>query len=304
MDGQVRYKGHDLFRRGEKFYINKVYEYTEPNCIYHSHDFIEINYVFAGQGFQRIGEKTYRAVKGDVFVINNGKGHVFYRTDPDGELIIYNIIFNPDFLDTSLIHGDDFTALFFSYLFQNDFSLDTVFENIRLDSEELEGADRLVNRMYQEYSQRREGYYSILRAYLIELIVQLMRAMHKRTRADPNRQKDYLVRKAVAYLQDNYTGNVNLQKLSSNLFINKNYLCKLFKAFTGMTTSEYIQQLRIDRACVLLQNSNAKILDVAYAVGFKDYKFFNVVFKRIKGMGAREYRNAYATGTNTVLPEK
>lgn len=294
----VKYKGDTLFRKDEIFFINKVYEYTENNCIYHSHDFIEINYVFAGKGCQIIADKKYAAAKSDVFIISNGKGHVFYKTDPDCDLVIYNIIFMPDFLDDSLMHGDDFTSIFLSYLFRSDFSCGSTGEYLRLDSEEQDKFDILVNSMYQEYCARKEGYISILRAYLIELIVLIMRHVHKRAQNGRTSQKEYIIEKAIRYLQDHYADSINLEELSLKFYLNKNYFCRLFKTYTGMTTSEYIQSIRIDKACILLQKTDKKVLEIAYSVGFRDYKFFNSVFKRLKGMCAGEYRKLTAGKTD------
>jgi YesN/AraC family two-component response regulator len=57
-----------------------------------------------------------------------------------------------------------------------------------------------------------------------------------------------------------------------------------------MSVFDYLQKLRIEEACRLLEERSDKITDIAGQVGYGDYRFFNKTFRKVTGMTAGEYR--------------
>ena len=74
---------------------------------------------------------------------------------------------------------------------------------------------------------------------------------------------------------------------------NTDYLSQLFKAEWGMGLCEYINSVRIKEAKNLLLNSDAKIYQIAYQVGFNDNKYFMKMFKKFENVTPSQYRNSY-----------
>lgn len=91
------------------------------------------------------------------------------------------------------------------------------------------------------------------------------------------------VDKIIEHLQNNYCQSINLQDLSMMVFLSPNYISRLFKKFTGLTLTDYIQNKRIEETCRLLKESDKKILTISEEVGYKDLKYFQQVFKNITG---------------------
>ena len=103
----------------------------------------------------------------------------------------------------------------------------------------------------------------------------------------------------IKWIESNYTERITLQTLASVARTNEKYLCRLFKDYTGTTPIEYINRLRIERACLDLSSQGANITSVAVDSGFSDAAYFCKIFKRYKGMTPREYRltvEKYANG--------
>ena len=94
----------------------------------------------------------------------------------------------------------------------------------------------------------------------------------------------------IRWIEENYTERITLQTLASVARTNEKYLCRLFKDYTGATPIEYINRLRIERACLDLSSQTANITAVAFDSGFSDAAYFCKIFKRYKGMTPREYR--------------
>lgn len=66
-------------------------------------------------------------------------------------------------------------------------------------------------------------------------------------------------------------------------------LYRKLKSLTGMSPNEFIRNVRIKKACMLLQRPDLQISDVAYMVGFTDPKYFSLIFKKEKGMAPTKY---------------
>ncbi len=104
----------------------------------------------------------------------------------------------------------------------------------------------------------------------------------------------------IAWIEQNYTEKLTLQSLASVAKTNEKYLCRFFKEYTGSSPIEYVNRMRVERACLGLASDNANITAVAFDSGFNDAAYFCKIFKRYKGMTPREYRavvESHAKGT-------
>lgn len=82
-----------------------------------------------------------------------------------------------------------------------------------------------------------------------------------------------------------------LDDVAVKLFLSPNYLRALWKRETGMTSTEYITELRMERARILLKGKDRKIGDVAEQVGYRDSRYFSSSFKKLYHMSPGEYQN-------------
>jgi AraC-like DNA-binding protein len=76
------------------------------------------------------------------------------------------------------------------------------------------------------------------------------------------------------------------------------YFCKLFKKATGLTFTDYVSRVRIEKAKNLLLNPNLRVSEIAYEVGFQSLTHFNRVFRKLTGQSPSHYREslpAFAT---------
>lgn len=99
------------------------------------------------------------------------------------------------------------------------------------------------------------------------------------------------VEKAKQYIAANYAADLNLTKVAENVFVSSCYLSHLFKEITGTTIIEYLNKTRIRAAKKLLKETPLKIYEIATQVGFGDYHYFGIVFKKTTGLSPLEYRD-------------
>lgn len=104
--------------------------------------------------------------------------------------------------------------------------------------------------------------------------------------------KNPLVAKAVKYIQKNYAEDISLLTLAQHLNISSVYLSQLFKKELGTSPIKFIIHYRIDRAKVLLKETDDSISNIAVKVGFWEPKHFSKTFKRVTGISPMQYKKS------------
>lgn len=103
-------------------------------------------------------------------------------------------------------------------------------------------------------------------------------------------QTNPLVKKAQEYIAEHYTENLALTEVAEEIGISGGYLSTLFNQHLGCGFIDYLNSVRIDRACGYLEQNYLKTYEIAYKVGFRDEKYFSKVFKKKMGISPKEYR--------------
>jgi AraC-like DNA-binding protein/ligand-binding sensor protein len=98
------------------------------------------------------------------------------------------------------------------------------------------------------------------------------------------------VASAKEFLNSHIEHPVSLEQVAQHVNVSPFYFCKLFKKATGMTFTEYMTRIRVEKAKSLLVDPSLRISEVVYAAGFGSIPRFNSVFKRHVGMPPTQYR--------------
>lgn len=93
----------------------------------------------------------------------------------------------------------------------------------------------------------------------------------------------------IKYLNENYTQDISLKKLSEEFHLNPSYVSYLIKNETGLTYSQYLTDLRIGKARRLLETTDLSLAEISEAVGFNDYFYFIKKFKKVVGVTPGHY---------------
>ena len=94
------------------------------------------------------------------------------------------------------------------------------------------------------------------------------------------------VRKALNYVHSHYNQKITLQTVSRELNYSEGHLSRVFQKETGRTLGAYLNALRVENACKLLETKLYSITEVALMVGFSSYEKFSVEFKKQMGVTA------------------
>ncbi|WP_068786261.1 helix-turn-helix domain-containing protein [Paenibacillus phocaensis] len=127
-----------------------------------------------------------------------------------------------------------------------------------------------------------DGLEQWLYSYYEELLDRL-----KRERAAGHHSRH--VSQVILLILEKYPSYITLELAAGAIGLNPSYLSRIFKEETGMTFSEYVNRVRIDASCKLLESGRYSVKQVSVQVGFSTYNYFFKVFKEWTGMTPQAY---------------
>ncbi len=108
----------------------------------------------------------------------------------------------------------------------------------------------------------------------------------------PVTQKDTWLERALGYMQTNYPEQLSVETIAEQAGLERAWFSTQFKKKTGVSPHQYLNRLRIKKACQLLKSSDYSITDVAYMVGLELHNFSRT-FKRELGVTPQEYQQEH-----------
>ena len=105
-----------------------------------------------------------------------------------------------------------------------------------------------------------------------------------------SRKVGHVTEDIISYINNHLAEDLYLDRICEMFFINKSYLCRIFKKATGKTFNAYLTELRIRKAKLLLKHENLRINEIAMLVGYKNPRYFARTFLKLEHMTPSDYR--------------
>lgn len=235
------------------------------------------------------GRSTYDFQEGTIIFSSPGQ----VLTSPNKEDLKgkkgWTLLFHPDLIRKSTLGTKIDEYSYFSY---------AVNEALHLSPKEEQFIAELTQKIQEEYSQNIDQHSQTLIISNLELLLNYcMRFYDRQFYTRTNINEDFVVEFEVA-LKDYFKSNkIEEEGLpSANYFgrqlnMSTNYLSDLLKKETGKGIKEHIDGHIIEKAKLNLLNSNKKINEIAYGLGFDYPQSFTRLFKKKTGMSPLAYRN-------------
>lgn len=99
--------------------------------------------------------------------------------------------------------------------------------------------------------------------------------------------------KARAYIQEHLAEDISREDIANHVFLNPDYLTRIFKKETGMSVSDYLLQQRLGMAAGLLVNTDLSVSSIASKVGYANFSHFSRMFKKYMHLNPVEYRTQH-----------
>lgn len=229
-------------------------------------------YCIEGKDWFRFENETYEVHANQYFILPAGKPHS-YGSDENDPWTIYWIHFK-----------GKLAGQYAAGLNRPTDIKPTV--NSRI-SNRIDLFEEIYNILEMGYSKENMIYASSVFYHFLGSVryLQQYRSAFKRDKGD-----DDIVTAAIHYMKENIEKKISLQELSEHTGYSPSHFSMLFSKQTGYAPARYFNQLKIQKACQLLDFTEMKINQICHKIGIEDCYYLSRLFKNIMGMSPREYK--------------
>lgn len=240
---------------------------------FHYHDSYEMYYLVKGKRNYVIDDELLSLSKGDIALIKPGILHKTAGGAYDRILINFtkpylNTFFTPEARTILLSCFDE--------------KIITIPSDQRLKVREL---------MEKIATLLEEGSEKLTFIYLTELLINLMLIKNQSILSENKITPDgKTITKILHYINKHYSEIENIQQIAEKFFITKYHLCRTFKGATNISVIEYLNRVKVKKACTLLENTEKSITEICTDCGFNSSVYFCKLFKKLMNMTPSQYR--------------
>lgn len=251
-----------------------------PTNALHIHSCHEIHYSIAGGRRFFIADQYYEIEAGDVFLIPCNVNHHIIDLD----YVIHdriNIAIHPFFLEKESSQETDLSSCF-------ELCGNSLYR-IKLGKKEQKQLEFLIFKI-----ENAEGYGKDLREdiWMKEIMIMLNEQFALQNQSSEQKKErekmNFLIVELISYINNHIREDLGVQRLAKHFFVSESYLCRSFKAHTGLTINNYIKARRIGVA--------KSLMDMGYSAsesceksGFTNYTTFYKSFVEIVGVAPQKY---------------
>ncbi len=249
---------------------------------YNSHDYLEMALILSGEGRYRFEGEIYPVQEGDLLIINPGVRHQSLAC-PEAEEPTTEF-----FVGASDIKIPGLPA--------NALPVPGGGHILHTSGELRQKLFKLCASMEAENAVCRQGRYFMLKAYLMQMVLLVIREQYepvekKKGCAFESANRKYIVEQIVSYFEEHYSEKISLDQIAENMYLSPFYISKIFKSETGDTPIRHLIDIRLEKAKELLENGDeGRIQEVAAAVGYDDAYHFSKLFKKRYGITPSQAR--------------
>jgi AraC-like DNA-binding protein len=228
--------------------------------------------MLSGKAVHTLNNTSYTIERGDVFLLSFYDYHAISALEDVDHITLSFLPNAPDKRISDFLESSGKPVCF------------------RLDEENLEFFLEKIKHLEKELSDGKQMSKVMSSSLLSELLIFSFRCAN----SNPDVTKPLLVQKATAYIHANFKEDITLDKLAQHLGVSTGYLGKSLKNSLGKSFNDYLSDVRLKRACNLLESSGMSVSDISAASGFSSATYFLYVFKKRFGVTPGEYKKTSA----------
>lgn len=251
----------------------------------HFHNLWEIGYCYAGgHGVATITDRNYRYDDEEIFTIVPQNIPHTTNSDP-GQLDLWDWIFV------------DMDSFVYNEMQGLSVSPQNILRTISKRGycrrrKNNERCAALIRLLAQELRAEPDIYHNeTVKGYLRALVMECLRMSEQREQAKKTGRYNRYVEQAAQYIDVHYAENIRIKELAKSCGLSESHFRRIFDESAGMTPNDYINMIRIDKACALLLKTDLSMLEVGERVGYQTASSFNRNFRVLTGMSPLQWKN-------------
>lgn len=247
----------------------------------HFHNLLEIGYCHYGEGDLVLEDDFYRFGSGMVSCI---PANVLHVTRSDAEV--------PAFWEFLFI--DPETSLREMGM-RNAREIKDLVECINQNAFFIEAENNpmivtLVRAIFEEMQHKSEYHQECVRGLVYALLFEIARYNGRRGMAAGSKSNVLQLEKAIEYVEEHYADSFKIVDLATECHMSETHFRRIFQQKMNMTPVEYVNFVRVKKACELIDKTDISMEDVAEKVGFVTPSTFNRNFRRIIGTSPYQWK--------------
>ncbi|MEO6837829.1 MAG: AraC family transcriptional regulator [Ginsengibacter sp.] len=149
---------------------------------------------------------------------------------------------------------------------------------------------QLFTNIIEITKEERTGYQPLVSGIVMHLLGEI-HSLAKQQLYTGEEITESIINKARVIFRTNIDQDINIEKMADELCISYPWFRKTFKAYTGIAPHQYLIQLKIEKAKMLLLNPSKSIKEIAFSMNFESAFYFSKLFKAKTGVSPNAYRN-------------
>lgn len=230
---------------------------------------VEFFYLKEGEMNVYIDSVEYNVKAGDLCIAFPNQIHLFKTVKPEKYMLF---IINPDMLPE------------LSEVFSDRLPTSAVVSGSSMRRESVD----MLYRMSEAYRENTDYRNAILRGLLLAFFGDVFSNLPL-TESRP--LATHALKDVLDYCDRNFALDLSLSTLEEELHISKYYISHMFSDKIGVRFNDYLNSLRINAACRLLQRTDKTVTEISELVGFNTLRTFNRAFMKHLGISPSEYRH-------------
>ena len=261
------------------FYMSSAYSKKHAHMLHKHSGILELLYIAEGEGRYIVGNRNYVVRSGDLVICN-------------AETVHGEAPFQEHSIQTYCIA---LSNLNLEYLPKG-----TIIERAKKPIISLGKFEHLIATtmpiIYELFAEKKNYILCKQLAISILMVVQTILKEHNlQNKFIVEQKNENMVRKLTDYLDNNFTENITLEKLSETMHMSISHISHLFKRETGLSPMQYVIHRRIGEAQSLLAETDLPIKHIEEQLGFGSSCHLTAMFKKYVGLSPREYRKYFIT---------
>ena len=256
-----------IYKQKGKDYYHKLWHTPEKNVFL---------FIHSGDGNIETRETSYSFAPGVLCFIGEKKYHYTFSNIPElyerSKLFIETDVLEPLVQTVSTSH--DFRNMFS----ENALTMAVLSKDDMIRAEDL--FDRLKS-IPVDFNYKQEE--------ILSAVIQLLLILAKNKSGKTAIASDTF-QTAINFINQHISEDISIDRISTECYLNKHYLCRLFKRKLGITVMEYILQTRLAMAKELLTKEKISVTQVSMLCGFSSSSYFSRIFKERIGISPTVYR--------------
>lgn len=263
-----------------------VRDYTKE---LHCQEFVEINIITSGHGMHYIENRRIPANTGDVFIIPPNIEHGYVGGEG---FDVYHVIFRDKFFEKNLPDLQILPSYFI--LFKAEPL--TRFNNtsplyLTLSKKELNDLTPLLYELEKAGESNNPSSFIMRNHITVAIIATLCKLYSEKKQERSDSTHDTCFMNALAFIHEKFNEKITIDALAKLAMLSRSSFIRKFKEVCHTSPAKYLNQVRIDEAKRLLNNTAFSFSEIANKIGFYDTPHFIKTFTAIEGISPHEYRD-------------